>query len=236
MNQIDYLLSQLNEVESRLQYSFRDRSLLSLAFIHRSYVNEDKAVLQHNERLEFLGDSILGLLMADYLYRHFPETAEGDLSALRARLVEASSCAGFLKQLEVAPYLLMGKGERTNSGRGRDSILADLFEAIIGAIYLDGGLEAARSFLLTHFSSAIQHLLEEPLENWKAFLQDYCQKNFQIIPVYEVIEAIGPDHDKVFKVVVKLNDREWGIGTGPSKKQAQQAAARAALYAIEKKS
>lgn len=235
MNQTDYLLSHLDEVESRLHYFFRDRSLLFLAFIHRSYINEDKTVLQHNERLEFLGDSILGLLMADYLYRHFPENAEGDLSSLRARVVEASSCAGFLKQLGIAPYLLMGKGERTNSGRGRDSILADLFEAIIGAIYLDGGLEAARSFLMTHFSSAIQNLLEEPLENWKASLQDYCQKNFQIIPVYEVKDASGPDHDKVFSIVVKIHGQELGIGTGASKKQAQQAAARAALDAIQKK-
>lgn len=232
MKAIEDILQKAPEIEGRLGYNFTDRSLLALAFVHRSYVNENKDANEHNERLEFLGDSILGMLVAEYLYRYLPGTPEGELSHLRSRLVEASSCVQYVQQLEVEKYLLLGKGERMNDGRGRESILADLFEAIIGAIFLDGGLPAAKAFLFKNFSAKIDAILKTPLKNWKALLQDFCQKNYQQTPQYVVLEAKGPDHSKIFKVAVVINNKEMGAGAGASKKEAQQAAAEAALHTL----
>jgi len=233
MNPIEELLKVLPVIESKINYTFHDRSLLFLAFVHRSFINENRQVSQHNERLEFLGDSILGLLVAEYLYRHLPDTPEGDLSYLRSRLVEASSCVAYIQKLNLEKHILLGKGERMNDGRGRESILADLFEAIIGAIFIDGGIEAAQGFLFTNFTDEIQAILKTPLRNWKAILQDYCQKKHQHPPSYLVLEESGPDHSKVFTIAVMINDQEIGRGTGASKKEAQQAAAADALEHID---
>lgn len=229
MNQMEYLIQHTAAIESKLGYSFHDRSLLLLAFVHRSFINENRLVTQHNERLEFLGDTVLGMLVSDYLYRYLPTTPEGDLSYLRSRLVEASSCVGYVQLLEVSSYVLLGKGERMNDGRGRESILADLFEAIIGAIYLDGGIEAAKHFLFHNFTQQIENILKTPLRNWKALLQDYCQKKYQQTPVYHVLQESGPDHSKTFEISVLIQQQELGRGTGSSKKEAQQAAAADAL-------
>jgi ribonuclease-3 len=229
MSQIEYLQQNISTIETRLGYTFRDRSLLTLAFIHRSFINENRAITQHNERLEFLGDAVLGMLISDYLYRYLPSTAEGQLSYLRSRLVEASSCVSYMQSLNIASYILLGKGERMNDGRGRESILADLFEAIIGAIYLDGGLEAARNFLFHNFTLQIENILKTPLCNWKALLQDYCQKKYQQTPTYHVLQALGPDHSKIFEISVLVNEQELGRGKGASKKEAQQAAAADAI-------
>lgn len=226
---MDYLLQHISTIESKLGYIFQDRSLLTLAFVHRSFINENRMITHHNERLEFLGDAILGMLISDYLYRCLPSTSEGQLSYLRSRLVEASSCVGFVLSLDIAPYILLGRGERMNDGRGRESILADLFEAIIGAIYLDGGIEAAKKFLFQNFTQQIATILKTPLRNWKALLQDYCQKKYQLTPIYNVLHASGPDHSKVFEISVSINQQELGRGTGASKKEAQQAAAADAL-------
>lgn len=225
MNQIEHLISHASAIEAKIGYRFHDKSLLALAFIHRSFVNENRAINQHNERLEFLGDAVLGMLISDYLYTQLPTTPEGDLSYLRSRLVEASSCMMYIQNLSVDSYLLLGKGEKMNDGKGRDSILADLFEAIIGAIYLDGGIEPARQFLFKNFTRQIEYILKTPLSNWKAILQDYCQKTYQQTPVYLVLQESGPDHSKIFQVSVLINQRELGRGTGASKKEAQQAAA-----------
>lgn len=233
MNTIETLLHNAPEIEKKLGYAFRDRSYLILAFVHRSFINENRDVTQHNERLEFLGDSVLGMLVAEYLYRRLPDSPEGDLSYLRSRLVEASSCVVFVQKLDVEKHLLLGKGERTSDSRGRDSIRADLFEALIGAIFLDGGLEAAREFFFKNFAPEIEAILETPLRNWKAVLQDYCQRKYQQPPVYKVLEEIGPDHSKVFTIAVLVNDQELGRGTGASKKEAQQAAAADALVRVE---
>lgn len=229
MHQMEYLQHHIHAIEAKLGYTFRDRSLLTLAFIHRSYINENRAVIHHNERMEFLGDAVLGMLISDYLYCHLPTTAEGQLSYLRSRLVEASSCVNYVQSLNIASYILLGKGERMNDGRGRDSILADLFEAIMGAIYLDGGLEAAKNFLFHNFSPQIQEILKTPLRNWKALLQDYCQKKYQQTPIYNVLQASGPDHSKIFEISVLINQKELGKGKGASKKEAQQAAAADAI-------
>lgn len=225
MNTIDELIRQAPFIESKLGYCFQDRSYLGLAFVHRSFINENRDITLHNERLEFLGDSVLGLLIAEYLYRFLPSNPEGDLSYLRSRLVEASSCVSFIQKLDVEKHILLGKGERMNDGRGRESILADLFEAIIGAIFLDGGIEAARSFIFNNFSNEISEILKTPLENWKAMLQDYCQKKYQHTPSYHVLSEVGPDHSKMFTISVTIDNQELGRGTGTSKKEAQQAAA-----------
>lgn len=229
MNQIEHLHQNISIIEAKLGYPFRDRSLLILAFVHRSFINENRAITHHNERLEFLGDAVLGMLISDYLYCYLPSTAEGQLSYLRSRLVEASSCVNYVQSLGIASYILLGKGERMNDGRGRESILADLFEAIIGAIYLDGGLQAAKDFLFSNFAPQIENILKTPLCNWKALLQDYCQKKYQQTPIYHVLHASGPDHNKIFEISVLINQEELGRGKGASKKEAQQAAAANAI-------
>lgn len=230
MGSVKELLEQAFFIEEKLGYTFKDKQLLALAFVHRSFYNEHRGeVFQHNERLEFLGDSVLGLLISDYLYAHLPQETEGFLSNLRSHIVEASSCASLLHQLGISQFVLLGKGEKMNDGRGRESIIADLFEALIGAIYLDGGLEATRKFLLTHFENAIIEHMKSPLRNWKAELQDYFQKKYQKPPVYRIIKEFGPDHSKIFHVSAGIEEIEFGEGKGSSKKQAEQAAAEDSL-------
>lgn len=235
MSTMEYLKKQIPMIESKLNYAFKDRSLLTLAFIHRSYINEHREVFQHNERLEFLGDSVLGLLIAEFLYKRFPNYPEGELSYLRSRLVEAASCVSFIHRMDIGRLILLGKGERMNDGRGRESILADLFEAIIGAIYLDGGVEAAHRFIFENFSNEIEATLKTPLSNWKALLQDYCQKKYQQTPSYQVLEESGPDHSKNFIIAVIIDNEEYGRGSGASKKEAQQSAAESAMERISQK-
>lgn len=229
MNAIKDLIDHSSMIEEKLGYQFRNRSLLALAFIHRSYINEHRDVNEHNERLEFLGDSVLGLIISDYLYRNLPDVPEGDLSALRSKLVDAPSCVSNIQKLNLEKFLLLGKGERLNDGRGRESILSDLFEALIGAIYLDGGLESAKRFIFENFGEEIETTLKSPLQNSKAILQDMCQKKFQLMPLYQVITETGPDHSKSFDVAVLIEGKLVGRGRGSSKKEAQQAAAQDAL-------
>lgn len=230
MNPIEELMAKVPSIEEKLGYSFLDKKLLVLAFVHRSFFNEHRdLVQQHNERLEFLGDSVLGLIISDYLYAHLPSEPEGQLSHLRSHIVEASSCAQLLNQLDIAQYVLLGRGERMNDGRGRETILADLFEALIGAIYLDGGMDAAKAFVFDHFAEKIEEHLKKPLRNWKAELQDYSQKKYQKPPVYKIQKETGPDHSKIFQVIAVVDEVDAGEGTGASKKEAEQAAAEDAL-------
>jgi ribonuclease-3 len=230
MNSIEVLIAKVPDIEERLNYTFTNKRLLVLSFIHRSFFNEHRGLLeQHNERLEFLGDSVLELIISDYLYRYFPSESEGFLSHVRSHIVEAGSCAELLTQLEVSEYVLLGRGERMNDGRGRETILADLFEALIGAIYLDGGIDAARHFFLSHFSGKLADHLNKPLRNWKAELQDYSQKKHQKPPLYKILKELGPDHSKIFHVVASIDQSAIGEGTGSSKKEAEQAAAEDAM-------
>jgi ribonuclease III len=224
----------LTSVEEKLGYVFENKDVLTLAFIHRSFVNESKgSAMHHNERLEFLGDSVLGLSVADYLYHRLPGYPEGQLSQLRSRLVDASSCALYLQKLGLAESILLGKGERMSEGHAKASIKADVFEALIAAIYLDGGYQVVKSFLLCHFEDEIEKVIGSPPRNYKAELQDYSQKKFQRGPVYKVIDETGPDHAKVFHVLVSVNENELGIGMGASKKEAEQRAAFAALSKLD---
>ncbi len=236
MNAIEELLSRSEEIERKIGFVFKDKKLFVLAFVHRSFFNEHRDLLQeHNERLEFLGDSVFGLIISNYLYLHLPKEPEGHLSHLRSQIVEAGRCVQFVQQLEIAEYVLLGRGERMNDGRGRETILADLFEALIGAIYLDGGLEAVNQFFFGHFHHEIAKLLSQPLRNWKAELQDYSQKKYQKPPVYRVLKESGPDHSKVFHVVALIDEQQVGEGIGSSKKEAEQAAAENALRALGEK-
>lgn len=233
MNIFEQLIHNSTEIEAKIGYSFSNSKLLAMAFVHRSFINENREIIsQHNERLEFLGDAILGLIVSEYLYCHFPTTPEGELSYLRSRIIEASTCVVFIQKLNLEKYVLLGKGERMNDGRGRESILADLFEALMGAIYLDGGLEAAQQFLFRNFIDEINDILKKPLRNWKALLQDYCQKKYQQTPRYIVKSEDGPEHNKNFTITVFINENELGLGQGQSKKEAQQAAAENALSQI----
>lgn len=217
-------------VEAKLKVKFHSKALLKLAFIHRSFWNEHQGFISdHNERLEFLGDSVLGLLVADYLFSQHPSLDEGSLSTLRSQLVDAPACANYVQKLEIAPFLLLGKGEQMNQGKGRESILADLFEALIGALYLDQGLDAVRSFFFLHFKEDVEQMVEQPQRNWKAELQDYAQKTYQQAPLYEVMEESGPAHKKRFKISVWIHDEKCGEGEGSSKKEAQVEAAKNAL-------
>lgn len=234
MNPYDALIHNAHSIEKILGYTFRNPKLLALAFVHRSFANENKDVAEHNERLEFLGDSVLGLVISDYLYRHLPETPEGELSYLRSRLVEAASCMQYLIKLGIEDRILLGRGERMNEGRGRDSIYSDLFEAIVGAIYLDGGIDPARKFIFESFAEEITSIIKTPQRNYKAQLQDWSQKKYQQTPFYEVLEETGPDHSKMFNIRVLVQGREMGFGTGSSKKIAQQAAAEQAMKQIDK--
>jgi len=230
MNTYEHLRKGVPLVEAQINYTFKEKSLIELAFIHRSFANENRGVVKgHNERLEFLGDSILGLIVSDFLYCHLPNRPEGELSYLRSRLVEAPACTLYLQKIDLEKYLMVGKGEAMNEGKGRGTLLADLFEAIIGAIYLDGGIEAARSFFFDHFKSDVLSIIEKPHRNWKAELQDYCQKSHQKPPDYEVLREEGPDHLKTFFIEVRLDKKELGRGKGSSKKEAEQDAAENAI-------
>lgn len=225
----------MEHIEKRLGYVFHNKELLFLAFTHRSFFNENRSeVKDHNERLEFLGDSVLGLILSEYLYKHLPSQSEGHLSHLRAHLVGAESCASYTHFLHLEEFLLLGRGESINVGRGRERILADLFEAVIGAIFLDGGLLVAEKFFLSHFSEMLDTAMQKPLRNWKAELQDYSQKKYQKPPDYEVLEEKGPAHNKTFFISVHIGGEEIGQGEGASKKLAEQAAAEDALRHIEK--
>lgn len=227
---VEMLEQKKEEIEKRLGYVFKDKTLLFTAFVHSSFFNERRdLVKEHNERLEFLGDAVLGLIISDFLYNFFPTHPEGELSHFRAQVVDASACAHYIQKLGLEEFILLGRGEQLNEGRGRETILADLFEALIGAIYLDGGLEPASQFFARNFQSDLEASLKTPLRNWKAELQDYAQKRYQKPPVYKVVAESGPDHNKSFEVAALVGDEIVGKGNGASKKEAEQAAAEDAM-------
>jgi len=229
------LIEKIPEIEKKIDYTFKDRSLLELSFVHRSYINENKKIDQSNERLEFLGDSILNLVVTEYLYKHLPKEEEGFLSAMRASLVNSLACAQYLKKLALESYVLLGRGEQLTGGGQKESILADTFEAVIGAIFLDGGIEKAKEFLLHHFKQDYQKRIHTPHINHKAMLQVFCQKKYKITPHYVVLKEEGPPHEKIFHVAACIDkedppsSEELGKGIGPSKKEAEAKAAEDAL-------
>ncbi|HBI64182.1 MAG TPA: ribonuclease III [Clostridiales bacterium] len=217
--------------KDELIYQFRDTGLLTTAMTHSSYANEHREQhIQNNERLEFLGDSILGLVSADYVFHRCPNVPEGQLTKLRAAVVCEQTLYEVAKELGLDRLLLLGKGEENGGGRKRPSILADSVEALIGAIYLDGGLEAARAFILSFLPAKVD-LAEQggAFRDYKTALQEIVQKNRQETLTYQLTGESGPDHDKRFTVQVLLNRNIFAEGTGRSKKEAEQMAAKAAL-------
>lgn len=219
----------MTELEEKLGYRFRNREYLRTALTHSSYANEKKVPGGSNERLEFLGDSILGLVVADYLYKNYPNLPEGDLTKKRAALVCEKACCGFSRQLGVGKYLLLSRGEQNSGGRTRSSILADAFESITAAIYLDGGMEESRKFILRFVLPLLKESKPKIFKDYKTSLQEIVQKNPEDILEYVLAGESGPDHDKHFTVEVLLDHNVIGKGGGRSKKEAEQQAAREAL-------
>lgn len=219
----------MKELEEKLGYHFKNSKYLETALRHSSYANEKKNRGFSNERLEFLGDSILGLVVADYLYKNFPNLPEGDLTKKRAALVCEKACCGFSRQLDIGKYLLLSHGEQNSGGRTRPSILADAFESVTAAIYLDGGMEEARKFILSFVLPLLQDEKPKTFKDYKTVLQEIVQKNPEESLEYVLTGESGPDHDKHFSVQVRLNNNVIGKGGGRSKKEAEQQAAREAL-------
>lgn len=214
----------------KLGFEFEKIDLLITALTHRSYVNEHKkSVSEHNERLEFLGDAVLELVVTDFLFSHYQQP-EGILTSWRAALVRTESISDAGRKLGYEPLIRMSKGEKSGSDRARAQILANAFEAVIGAIYLEKGYEAAEVFIHTHITSKLETILDEG--SWrdpKSHLQELVQRKDNVTPQYRVLSEDGPDHDKLFQLGVFSGEEQIGIGTGPSKQIAQQEAARDAL-------
>ena len=217
------------EFEKKIGYTFKDKHLIHQALSHSSYANENKHPNGSNERLEFLGDSVLSIVVSDYLYKHLTSVAEGDLTKLRASLVCEKSLHVFARQIDLGDYLFLGKGEENTGGRERPSILADAFEAVIAAIYLDGGMEAARKHILRFIPDDLEHEAKKAFSDFKTVLQEVVQKNPEEKVEYVLIGEEGPDHNKRFVVEVMLNSQVIGKGKGRSKKEAEQLAAKEAL-------
>ncbi len=226
-----------SEIEQQLQYEFKDKNLLQEALRHSSYVNEiAEQNLRDNERLEFLGDAVLNLTVGHILMRNYPDIKEGELSRSRANLVNESQLAETARSFRLGKYLLLGKGEIQTQGREKNSILADAFEALMAAIYLDGGFDAAYRIIEKKFQPLIKQLdTSDSNYDYKSRLQERVQVDHGVIPNYSITREDGPDHDKTFWVALKAIDIETE-GSGKSKKAAEQDAARKALELLEKAS
>ena len=219
----------MQAIEEKIGYSFRDAELLTNALTHSSYANENRGrSCESNERLEFLGDSVLGLVVADALYRRFPGLPEGRMTRLRAQLVCEESLHHVAAQLGLGEYIRLGRGEEHTGGRNRTSILADAVEALIAAMYLDGGMEVARGFIERYILTALDGEMPA-VGDCKTELQELVQRKSGSVLTYELLGESGPDHDKTFTSQVSLNGRPIGSGSGRTKQEAEQAAARAAL-------
>jgi ribonuclease III len=224
----------LDSLQTALDYRFRDVRLLEEALTHKSYVNEQRpAAGSDNERLEFLGDAVLSLVVSEQLAVLLPRSPEGALSKHKARLVSESMLADVARHLKMGSYLRLGRGEELSRGREKDSLLADAVEAVIAAVHLDGGLESSRRVvagLLQEELAQVASQRHRPGENdYKTQVQEWCQRRFDSLPSYAVVRESGPDHDKLFEVEVCVNGAVVGRGTGRSKKEAEQSAARQAL-------
>ena len=220
----------MEALEKILGYTFKNKSLLLNALTHSSYANEARNGITSNERLEFLGDSVLSIIVSKYLYSEFNNMPEGELTKLRASLVCEKSLCAFSRKLELGRFLRLGKGEDKGGGRERDSILADAFEALLAALYLDGGIEVARNHVMPFILSELTHKDDEIFKDFKTALQEIIQRNPEESVSYFLIGEDGPDHNKQFTVEVRLNSNVIGTGKGKSKKQAEQMAAKQALH------
>jgi ribonuclease III len=223
----------LKALQAVLGVTFTEPNLLLSAVTHRSYLNEHReAAWEHNERLEFLGDAVLELVITDFLFKTYPDKPEGELTAVRAALVNTNSLAAASEQLGVNKYLLMSKGEAKDEGRARQYILANVFEACIGAIYLDQGYEAARDFIAGRLFGNTENIVKKRLwQDPKSRFQELAQEKASITPTYDTVSQDGPDHDRIFTVGVFLRHEQVALGKGRSKQEAEQQAAAAAIAA-----
>jgi ribonuclease-3 len=221
----------MKNFQKKINYNFKDQDLLKQALLHRSYLNEHKDVtLPHNERLEFLGDAVLELVVTDWLFREYPDKPEGELTSYRAALVNANTCSSVASDLEVNDLLLLSKGEARDTGRARQIILANVYEALVGAIYMDGGYEPARKFIAeTIFPKADEMIKKNITEDYKSYFQRKAQEVESVTPAYRVLSEAGPDHDKNFVVGLYLEKEKIAEGRGHSKQEAEQSAAQAGL-------
>lgn len=228
-------MSDFAALQIRLGYNFRDENLLRLALTHPSVAHEQGAPVQHNQRLEFLGDAVLQLVLTRELYEKFPSFNEGPLTKARAKLVNRRTLAVHGRTLSLGEHLILSRGEELHGGRERPSALADTFEAVVGAIFLDGGYEVAREFILREFNAAFSGLEVIPiLENPKGELQEFLQARSSEAPKYHVVSSSGPDHDRIFECTVHHAGEELARGTGKSKKAAESEAALAALARLRR--
>ncbi len=216
-------------LQKKLNYKFNNIKLLENALTHSSYANEVRNGNTSNERLEFLGDSVLSIIVAEYLFTNFKNIPEGELTKLRASLVCEKSLCSFSRELELGKFLRLGRGEEKGGGRERDSILADAFEAVLAAMYLDGGMENARKHVLRFIKEELKNKDDEVFKDYKTALQEIIQRNPEESVSYILKSESGPDHNKFFEVEVHLNSNVIGVGSGKNKKQAEQMAAKQAL-------
>lgn len=226
----------LEELEGCLDYHFKNPALLQQAITHKSYLNEAREKSQKdNERFEFLGDAVLDLVISQDLLLNYPDTPEGELSKMKARIVSETALAKVARRLEIGRFLLLGRGEEMTQGRAKPSLLANALEAILAAIYLDGGLESAGQVIQKIFKDDIAALLKtEAFTDYKTELQELCQRDYEILPTYTVLSESGPDHQKTFEVQLSIKGNVYGKGIGHSKKEAEQQAAREALEKLKK--
>jgi len=219
-----------SDLQQVIGVTFRDPSILQQVFIHSSYINENPGFpLLDNERLEFLGDALLSSIVAEKLYHEFPHLAEGELTKIRTSLIRQETLAQLGLALRLGDYLHLGKGEEATGGRQRQTNLADTFEALIGAIFLDQGLTAARDFVLSKLDSQLEEIKTKGISpDYKALLQEFTQAKYKQLPTYHLVEASGPDHDRNFTIEVALGDRILGAGSGKSRRAAEMEAARSA--------
>ena len=224
----------LDKLQKLIEVQFKDITLLNTAFVHRSYINEHKSVKEHNERLEFLGDAVLELVVTEYLYNNY-KNPEGDLTNWRSALVKTESISAAASRLGFEDYLKMSRGERASSGRSRQLILANSFEAVTGAIYLDQGYDVAKEFISKNILVNLPEIIEQKLYiDPKSLFQELAQEREGLTPRYEVIAEVGLDHDKIFEIAVRVGEKVWGKGKGASKQLAQQEAARKAVEKYQK--
>jgi ribonuclease III len=228
-------LAALKDLEAALSYRFRDRGLLDHALTHSSFVNENPdADVRDNERLEFLGDAVLELCVSDLLMKKFPDYREGQLSRLRASVVNEQPLAELARKFNLGDYLLLGKGELSTGGRTKNSLLSNTFEAVIAAVYVDSGFERTAEFIREIFEPLIEEGRAAPSRDYKTALQEMSQNRFRGLPRYTLIGEEGPDHEKIFSVRLSLADAVETTGSGKSKKEAEQQAAKAAIEMLEK--
>ena len=221
----------LSEFEKNIGLDFADKKLLKQAFVHRSYLNEHRGfVFDHNERLEFLGDAVLELATTDFLFKKYPNKPEGELTSYRAALVNANTCSALALELGVNELLFLSKGEAKDTGRARQIILANTFEAIIGAVYLDRGYEAAFNFIQKYLLDRAEEIIKKTIvEDYKSYFQKKAQEVYGITPSYQLLKEIGPDHNKVFTIALFIGEEQVAVGEGLSKQEAEQEAAKSGL-------